>query len=102
MSNSLRNAAESTAHALSDLVEGARERIEELPPVRARRRRKNVPWMSVVITTVAFALVVMFTKRHRHSGDQKTVSAPVDDRAPAAKTPKATTTVDGHKDSAKV
>jgi uncharacterized MAPEG superfamily protein len=70
MSNALRNAAESTAHVLSDLVDEARDlvdeardRIEDLPPLRARRHSGNRRW--VVMAVVAAVLMVILVGRRR-------------------------------------
>lgn len=72
MSNALRSAAESTGHVLSDLVEGARDlvdeardRIEDLPPLRARRRNNNRMWMIVTFIGVG-VIVMMVVGRRRH------------------------------------
>ena len=71
MSNALRNAAESTAHVLSDLVgeardlvEEARDRIEDLPPIRARRRNDR-RWLIMVIVGVVLTALVIGRRRHR-------------------------------------
>jgi hypothetical protein len=71
MSNALRNAAESTAHVLSDLVDDARDlvdeardRIEDLPPLRARRRNNN--WRLMIVALVGVGLIVMIIGRRRH------------------------------------
>ncbi len=63
MSNALKNVAESTAHVLSDLVDEARDRIEDLPPLgRARRRNKNTRWI-VVMVVAALGLLTVVARR---------------------------------------
>lgn len=63
MQSALRNAAESTAHALSDLVEGARDRIEDLPPIgRGRRKRKDRRLLAVAIVG-GLVLVMLIARR---------------------------------------
>ncbi len=75
MPNALRNAAESTAHAISDLVDEARDRIDDLPPLgRIRRRRNNKRWMLIVIAGVLGLLVVVASRRHRHETAEETSS----------------------------
>jgi hypothetical protein len=73
MSNALKNAAETTVHAFSDLVEdlveGARDRIEELPPLsKSRRARRGFPWPLVAVAVVVAAVVVGM-KRMRRAGN---------------------------------
>ena len=66
MSNTLKNVAESTASTLSDLVDEAKNRIEDLPPLkRARRRRTRKPWPMLAI--VAVAVVMMMAMRRRRA-----------------------------------
>ena len=91
MSSALRNAAESTAHTLSDLVDGARDlvdgardRIEELPSmvgVNNRKHRKDSRW--VVIAVVGVLGLVAFMLRRRHTDDSRPVEAPFRERAMA-------------------
>ena len=83
MSNALKSAAESTVHTLSDFVEGARDRLEdvienvenvignvkdELPPLkRAKHERHTGRW--VVIAMVAVLFVVGMMRRRRSTDD---------------------------------
>jgi hypothetical protein len=76
MSNALKNAAETTVHAFSDLVEdlveGARDRIEDLPPLaKSRRARRGFPWPLVVVA-LAIAAVVVGMKRMRRGSTSPT------------------------------
>jgi hypothetical protein len=80
MSNALRNAAESTAHVLSDLVDeardlvgDARDRIEDLPPLRARRRSSSRRWM--VLALIGALGLMLVVGRRRHRDDPKSDSA---------------------------
>jgi hypothetical protein len=66
MPNALRNAAESTVHVLSDLVDEARDRIEDLPLGHRHRRRNNRRWTLVVIAGVLGVIIVMAARRRRH------------------------------------
>ncbi len=67
MPNALRNAAESTVHVISDLVDEARDRIEDLPPLgHIHRRRSNQRWTLIVIAGVLGLLAVIAGRRHRH------------------------------------
>ena len=67
MSNALRNAAESTAHVISDLVDEARDRIEDLPTLgHHRRQTNNKRWTLIVIAGVLGMLVMMAGRRRRH------------------------------------
>ncbi len=82
MSNALRSAAESTAHVLSDLVdeardlvEGARDRIEDLPPLRDRRRSNNRRWVVVALVAVGVLGVVFGRWRHREVAEVSDSSA---------------------------
>lgn len=80
MSNALKSAAESTVHTLSDFVEGARDRIEdvienvidnvkdELPPLtRTKRDRHTGRW--TLIAVAAVLLVVGMMVRRRSTND---------------------------------
>jgi hypothetical protein len=68
MSNALRDAVESGATTFSDLVDQARTRIEDLPPLaNARRRRARKHWSPVVVVLVVIALAaVTMARRHQH------------------------------------
>ena len=66
MSNSLRNAAESTVHMLSDLVDDARDRIEDLP-LPGRRTRRPLLWWAIGIGAVAIVLVAVNARRSRRN-----------------------------------
>ena len=67
MSNALRNAAESTAHVISDLVDEARDRIEDLPTLgHHRRQTNNKRWTLIVIAAMLGLLVMMAGRRRRH------------------------------------
>ena len=79
MSNALKNAAETTVHAFSDLVEdlveGARDRIEELPalplsPRAKQRSRRGFPW-TLVLVALAIAAMVVGAKRMRRADDSQ-------------------------------
>lgn len=76
MSNALKTMVESGANTLSDLVEEARSRIEELPPIAGPRRRKARKQFSSVALIVLVALVVaaVTQRSRRHSTE------PVSDR----------------------
>ena len=67
MSNALKNAVESGANTLSDLVDEARARIEDLPPLaNARRKRHRKNWSSIV-AVVLLALVAAFVAKQMRS-----------------------------------
>jgi hypothetical protein len=67
MSSVLRTAAESTANVLSDLVDEARDRLEELPPIaRVRRRRSQDRRWMVILAVVAVLFVAMMVRRRSH------------------------------------
>lgn len=71
MPNALKNAVETGATTLSDLVDEARSRIEDLPPLaNARRKRARKNWSSVFVV-VALAVVAMIAAKQmrRHSSD---------------------------------
>ncbi|MEP7111776.1 MAG: hypothetical protein ABI862_00790 [Ilumatobacteraceae bacterium] len=81
MSNALKNAVESGrnvvesgAHTISDLVDEARSRIEDLPPLsHARRRQARKNWTSVFALVLLAVLAAMIAKRRSHqSTDQPT------------------------------
>lgn len=70
MSNALKNAVESGANTLSDLVDEARARIEDLPPLaNARRKRHRKSWSSVlaVVLLALFAALVVKQMRPKPS-----------------------------------
>ena len=69
MSNALKTMVESGANTLSDLVDEARSRIEELPPIAGPRRRKARKQFSSIALIVLVALIVAAVTRrsHRHS-----------------------------------
>ncbi len=72
MSNSLKTMVESGAHTLSDLVDEARSRIEDLPPIagpRHRRARKQFSSIAL-IALIALAIAVVTQRKHRHSTEQ--------------------------------
>jgi hypothetical protein len=84
MSSALKNAAESTAHVLSDLVEGARDRIEDLPSIgHPRHKRRGTSWL-VVAFAGALGLVVLIARRRRHTGGEEHVPASFDSTSMAA------------------
>jgi hypothetical protein len=58
MSSALKNAVESGANTLSDLVDEARSRIEDLPPLanaRRKRHRKSRTSLFAIVLVVLFA-----------------------------------------------
>ncbi|MEP7045326.1 MAG: hypothetical protein ABI949_01535 [Ilumatobacteraceae bacterium] len=69
------SAVESGAHTLSDtlsdLVDEARSRIEDLPPLAGpRRRRTRKKWgMIAVLAVVAVLLLAMANKRRQEAAD---------------------------------
>ena len=70
MSNSLRSAAESTVHMLSDLVDDARDLIEDLPHPGQRSRRPLLLWWAVGVGALAtVALVVTARRRRRNAAE---------------------------------
>ncbi len=68
MSNALKTMVESGASTLSDLVDEARSRIEELPPIAGpRRRRARKQFSSIALIVLVVLAVAIVTKRnHRH------------------------------------
>lgn len=67
MSNALKNAVESGATTLSDLVEEARSRIEDLPPLaNARRKRHRKSWSSVFGIALLAVFAIIAAKQLRH------------------------------------
>jgi len=66
MSNALRNVAETTAHAISDLVEEARDRIDDLPSMTlGHRKTNNRPWVMMLIAGVLGVVAVVAWRRRR-------------------------------------
>ncbi|MEO8267574.1 MAG: hypothetical protein ABI706_18890 [Ilumatobacteraceae bacterium] len=72
MSNALKTMVESGASTLSDLVDEARSRIEELPPIAGPRRRKARKQFSSIalVVLIALAIVVVTKRNHRQSKEQ--------------------------------
>jgi hypothetical protein len=67
MSNALKNAVESGATTLSDLVDEARSRIEDLPPLaNARRKRARKNWSSVFALVLLAFIAMVAAKQMRH------------------------------------
>ncbi len=80
MSNALKNVAESTANTLSELVDEARTRIEDLPPLaRGRRKRSRRRWSTAVVVA-SLALVMVMAGRHRLHSDGPKADSIGDDR----------------------
>ena len=77
MSNVLRTAAESTAHAISDLVDEARDRIDDLPSMTlGHRKSNNRRWTVIVVAGVVGILALVVCKRRcRKTGDDSTPNA---------------------------
>ena len=69
MSNSLRSAAESTVHMLSDLVDDARDLIEDLPHPGQRSRRPLLWWAIGIGALATVALVVTARRRRRNAAE---------------------------------
>lgn len=71
MSNALMSAAESTVHAVSDafsdLVEGARDRIEDLPPLSRTRHKSHTGRWTVMIVLAVLGLMAVVAKRRGNS-----------------------------------
>jgi hypothetical protein len=62
-----RNVVESGANSLSDLVDEARSRIEDLPPLaHARHKRTRKNWTSVLAVVFLAFVVAMIAKQSRH------------------------------------
>lgn len=72
MSNALKTMVESGANTLSDLVDEARSRIEELPPIAGPRRKRARKQLSSIalIALVALVVAVVTQRNHRHSAEQ--------------------------------
>jgi hypothetical protein len=77
MSNALRDAVESGATTFSDLVDQARTRIEDLPPLaHARRKRARKHWSPLLVVLLVTALAVaMMAKRHQHKPEDHLLRA---------------------------
>jgi hypothetical protein len=77
MSNALRDAVESGATTFSDLVDQARTRIEDLPPLaNARRRRARKHWSPVLAVLLIIALAAAtVAKRRQHQPDDQLLTA---------------------------
>lgn len=71
---SIKHAAESTVHTLSDLVDEARDRIEDLPIGRSRRRNGKQKWMALLVLGL-LAVTAMVVGRRRHNGHDRTEPA---------------------------
>jgi hypothetical protein len=71
MSNALKNAVESGATTLSDLVGDARSLIEDLPPLaNARRKRTRKSYSSIVVVAfLALAAVITAKQLRQHSSE---------------------------------
>lgn len=66
MSNALKNVVESSASTLSGLVDEARSRIEDLPPLAsARKRRTRKKLSSVVALMIVGFVAAMIAKQRR-------------------------------------
>jgi hypothetical protein len=75
MSNVLKSAAESTAHAISDLVDEARDRIDDLPSMTlGHRKSNNRRWILIVIAGVVGLIALVTCKRR--CGDTDNASTP--------------------------
>ncbi len=75
MSNALKNVAESTANTLSELVDEARTRIEDLPPLaRGRRKRSRRHWSTALVVASLGLMMVMAARRRHHADPPQTDS----------------------------
>jgi hypothetical protein len=63
MSNALKNAVESGATTLSDLVGDARSLIEDLPPLANARRKRTRRNYSYIVVVAFLALAAMVTAK---------------------------------------
>ncbi len=71
MSNALKNVVESSASTLSGLVDEARSRIEDLPPLAsARKRRTRKKLSSVVALMIVGFVAAMIAKQRRQPATQ--------------------------------
>lgn len=76
MSNALKNVVESSASTLSGLVDEARSRIEDLPPLAsARKRRTRKKLSSVVALMIVGFVAAMIAKQRRQPATQMADSA---------------------------
>jgi len=67
MSSSLKSVVETSATTLADLVDEARSRIEDLPPLaRQRRRRTGRRVAPFVVLAVVAVVVLMMVNRGRN------------------------------------
>ncbi|MEP7115291.1 MAG: hypothetical protein ABI862_18660, partial [Ilumatobacteraceae bacterium] len=58
---------ESGAHTISDLVDEARSRIEDLPPLaHARKKRARKNWTSVFALLILVVVATAAAKRRSH------------------------------------
>ena len=68
MSSSLKTAVESSASTLADLVDEAKSRIEDLPPLSRQRHRNNRRRVAPFVLFGLLAVVVwMMAQRGRHN-----------------------------------
>lgn len=67
MSNALKNAVESGANTLSDLVDEARSRIEDLPPLANARRKRHRKSRSSIFAVVLVVLFAAFVAKQMRS-----------------------------------
>jgi hypothetical protein len=68
MSSSLKTAVGSSASTLADLVDEARSRIEDLPPLSGQRHRRNRRRVAPFVAFGLLAVVVwMMAQRGRHN-----------------------------------
>jgi type VI protein secretion system component VasF len=71
MSSSLKSVVESSATTLADLVDEARSRIEDLPPLARQRRRRSGRRVApfVIVAVVAFVVLMMVGRSRRREVD---------------------------------
>ena len=73
MSNALKHAVETGTSTLSDLVDEARSKIEDLPPLaNARRRQSRKNWSSVFVVVVLAFVAMVVAKQVRHHPAEST------------------------------
>ena len=71
MSNALKNVVETSASTLSGLVDEARSRIEDLPPLaNARKRRTRNKISSIFALVVVGFVAAMIAKQRRQPATQ--------------------------------